>query len=89
MSCMLLFTFTVVSKKFDSSIPCPLNASTTYLDVMKNQSLDSEHVVEEEEEQYCEPKLTNINARVSDEITCRVYYCSIVALAAMLQSPVM
>lgn len=65
MSCMLLFTFTVVSKKFDSSIPCPLNASTTYLDVMKNQSLDSEHVVEEEEEQYCEPKLTNINARTA------------------------
>lgn len=66
MSCMLLFTFTVVAKKFDSSIPCPLNQSTTYLEVMQNDSSsDGHHAVEEEEEQYCTPRLTNINARTA------------------------
>jgi amino acid permease len=58
MTCMLLFTFTVVTKKFDPSIPCPLS-------VKEDEEFDNTTIHEEVEVQYCSPKIVNINPRTA------------------------
>lgn len=60
MTCMLLFTFTVVGKKF--SIPCPLDEHVGG-DNMTSLNMTSHHQEEEEEEQYCEAKMFVLNSR--------------------------
>lgn len=57
---MLLFTFTVVGKKF--SIPCPLPGPGNSTNM--TESVHSSPVDEEEEPQFCEPKMVHFNARV-------------------------
>jgi len=62
MTCMLLFTFTVVAKKF--SIPCPLPVPD-YFNSTNHTTPTHHHDDEHVEEQYCEPRAFNFNTRVN------------------------
>lgn len=65
MTCMLLFTFTVVTKKFDPSIPCPLHPRDEDMESISDNTTIHSVIEEVEEEQYCSPKIVNINPRTA------------------------
>ena len=63
MACMLMFTFTVVAKKFE--IPCPLENKTISHEIHNTSSVDK---VDIEEEQFCEPKIFSFSLKVITSI---------------------
>ena len=68
MSCMLMFTFTVVAKKFE--IPCPLENTTISHETHSNTSVE---VVDTEEEQFCEPEMFSFSLKVIKSIIKKLF----------------